>query len=129
MVYPMVFYLFTIAFNGFAGYGPLVKRCNGCDGSLWSNGDDDDAQVRLGGSSHLLFQLPPTTQHSLRLVKLDNFDDYDDEDDDDDDDDADDDDDDDDDDADDDDNMMMISFLQANTHWWYLNMTAKYPSS
>ena len=69
--------------------------------------------MRLGGSSHLLFQLPPTTQHSLQLVKHDHFDDFDAADDDNDDDDAD----------DDDDDMMMISFLQANTHCWYLNMT------
>ena len=26
----------------FDGFGPLVKRCDGFDGSLWSNGDDDD---------------------------------------------------------------------------------------
>ena len=27
----------TESFNGFDGYGPLVKRCNGFDGSLWSS--------------------------------------------------------------------------------------------
>ena len=64
----------------------------------------DDAQVRLGGSSHLLFQLPPTTQHSLQQLVIlmtieknhDNLDDGDD---------------------DADNMMMMISFPQPpNTH-------------
>ena len=32
MVFPIVFDLATIAFNGL---GPLVKRCDGFAGSLW----------------------------------------------------------------------------------------------
>ena len=41
------FYLSTIAFNGFRWLWTIGQRCNGCDGSLWSDGDDDDAQVMI----------------------------------------------------------------------------------
>ena len=39
--FSMVFYLATIALLSmvFDGYGPLVKRCDGFDGSLWSSPD------------------------------------------------------------------------------------------
>ena len=36
MVLPCFFGVATIAFNGFDGSRPLVKRCDGFDGSLWS---------------------------------------------------------------------------------------------
>ena len=35
--FTMVFDVATIAFNGLDGSVPLVKRCDGFDGSLWSN--------------------------------------------------------------------------------------------
>ena len=34
--FSMVFGLASIAFNGFRWFGPLVKRCDGFNGSLWS---------------------------------------------------------------------------------------------
>ena len=37
----------------FDGFGPLVKRCDGFDGSLWSNDDHDDYDDHLNYDDHI----------------------------------------------------------------------------